>query len=214
MSSASSSSSSKEPSPRPTYRIMAVLAIAFIALILLAIYSLSRLQTTPWTSPLRDLKIQSSLRKNLPQFEYKDGDIQITPQNFEGKWTLLSFWSYSCPPCLEELPSLNELAMTWSGPDLEVLTVNVDDDKDNNLELAKTFLLDEEIVLPTVFDSKKVLAKAFAVNEYPKHFLISPNKEIIWEASGAFEWHKPSARDQLLKLIEQQSPETDPESAE
>lgn len=187
---------------------MALVAIAIILLLSLAIYSLSRMETAPWTSPLAELQIQGTFRKNLPQFEYTDGNKKLTPQNFEGKWTLLSFWSYSCPPCLEEMPSLNQLALSWSGPEMEVTTVNVDEEKTENFELAKAFLQDEEIVLPTIFDKQKVLAKAFAVEVYPKHFLINPKGEIIWEGQGSYKWDSPGARDQLLKLTEQQTPET------
>ena len=193
---------------------MAIFAIAMILLLTLAIYSLSRMQSTPWTSPLRQLHIQDTFRKNLPQFEYVDGNKKLTPQNFEGKWTLLSFWSYSCPPCLLEMPSLNQMALQWSGPELSVLTINVDDENTENFDLAKRFLQDEGIVLPTVFDKQKILIKAFAVQVYPKHFLINPQGEMIWEAQGSYDWDSIKSRDSLVKLIEQQTPETDQDLAE
>jgi len=209
----SSSDSSNELSPRKTYRLMAGVALAIIMLLGLAIYSLSRMETAPWTSSLAPLQIQTTFRKDLPQFEYVDGNKKLTPQNLGGKWTLMSFWSYSCPPCLAEMPSLNRLALGWQGPELEVLTVNVDDENSENYELAKRFLQETEISLPTIFDRKKILAKAFEVTEYPRHFLINTEGKIIWEGRGAFEWDQPAARDQLLKLTEQQTPETtqDPE---
>ena len=187
---------------------MAGMAIAIILLLSFAIYSLSRMQATLWTSQLGELRIQDTFRKKLPQFEYVDANKKLTPQNFQNKWTLLSFWSYSCPPCIEELPSLNQLALNWAGPELEVMTVNVDEDKTENYEQAKSLLQTENIVLPTIWDKQKVLAKAFEVNEYPRHFLINPEGEIVWEASGAFDWDQPQARDQLIKLTEQQTPET------
>ena len=187
---------------------MAVVAVAIIMLLSLAIFSLSRLESAPWTSELLDLKIQGTLRKKLPQFEYTDGNKKLTPQNFEKKWTLLSFWSYTCPPCLVEMPALNQLAMSWSGVELEVMTVNIDEDKSEALQMAKAFLQDEEIELPTIWDKQKVLANAFAVNIYPKHFLINPQGEIIWEGQGAYQWDSQASRDQLVKLTEQQTPET------
>ncbi len=193
---------------------MAFVAIAIILLLSLAIYSLSRLQTTPWSSRLDNLKIQSTFRKELPQFELKDGEKLINPQHFTGRWTLLTFWSYSCPPCLQEMPSLNQLALSWQGAELEILTVNVDPEKSEDYDLAKRFLQEEEIVLPTVFDHGQVLAKAFDVHEYPRHFLISPEGKLVWDARGAFAWNDQSSRDQLLRLIEQQAPESTPDPAE
>jgi thiol-disulfide isomerase/thioredoxin len=210
----SSSSSANEPSPGKTYRLMAIFAVAIILLLTVAIYSLSKMETAPWASPLAELRIQDTFRKNLPQFEYMDGNNKLTPQNFQGKWTLLSFWSYSCPPCLAEMPSLNQMALNWSGPELAVVTVNVDDENSENFELAKSFLQDEGIVLPTIFDKQKILTNAFAVQVYPKHFLINPKGEMIWEAQGSYDWDSSQSRDNLVKLIEQQTPETVQDLAE
>lgn len=187
---------------------MALFAVAIMLLIGLAIYSLSKMQTAPWTSSLSTLEIQSTFRKDLPHFELTSANKLLSPENLAGKWTLLSFWSYSCPPCLEEMPSLNQLSLSWQGPDMQIVTVNVDDEKTENFELAKKFLQEQDIELPTIFDRGLVLAKAFGVDVYPKHFLINTEGKIIWEAAGAFKWDQQSARDQLLKLTEQQTPES------
>lgn len=193
---------------------MAIVAVAIIGLLSLAIYSLSRMQTKPWSSTLETLKIQSTFRKDLPQFEHKDGEKLINPRHFEGHWTLLTFWSYSCPPCLQEMPALNALALSWQGGELEVLTVNTDPKDSDNFVFAKKFLQEEEIELPTVFDRDQVIAKAFDVTVFPRHFLINPEAKIVWEASGAFAWNDPKARDQLLKLIEPRDPEAVPDPVE
>jgi hypothetical protein len=35
--------------------------------------------------------------------------------------------------------------------------------------------------------------------------LISPEKKIVWQAKGAFKWNDAKARDQLMKLMEDES---------
>jgi hypothetical protein len=112
------------------------------------------------------------------------------------------------------MPSLNALALSWQGEELEVLTVNVDAKDSDNFALAKKWLLEEEIELPTIFDRDQVLSKAFAVTEYPRHFLISPEGKIVWDASGAYNWNEPAALEQLLKLTEPQDPEAAPDPVE
>ncbi|NJL25418.1 MAG: TlpA family protein disulfide reductase [Calothrix sp. SM1_5_4] len=189
-------------------------ALAMIVLLGVAIFSLSKLANAPWTSALTTPTIQSTFRKDLPHFEYRDEEKSVTRENFEEKWTLLTFWSITCAPCLEEMPALNQLALSWQGPEFQILTVNFDPENSDDLENAKNFLADQEIVLPTLFDGKQELKKAFNVTEYPKHFLISPDTKIVWEARGAFKWNDAKARDQLLKLMEQQAPESSQDPAE
>lgn len=192
---------------------MAGMAVAMVILISVAIYSLSRLSSAPWTSILRTPDIQAAGDVHpLPNFEVISGNKPFTPANLEGHWTLLTFWSYSCPPCIEEMPALNALALNWQGPEFSIVTVNWDQAED--LEAAKRFMQEQQIALPTIYDQDEVMKKAFGVTEYPRHFLISPDKKIVWQALGAYRWNDQAARDQLLKLMEQQSPEADQDPSE
>ncbi len=172
-----------------------------MVLIGIAIYSLSQLNSTVKSTTLRDLALNPTLRQDLPHFEYPDQGKVLTPESFAGHWTLLTFWAHWCAPCLEEMPALNSLGQQWQGKNFEILTVNVDDPKTENAEAARAFLSEQEIALPTVFDSAGILKRAFAVDELPRHFLISPKKKIVWEARGAFRWNDTSARDRLMAVM-------------
>ena len=205
-----------EPSPRKTYRVMAGMAVIVMGLIGLAIYSLSQVQPTAWTSVLKDPVITPTLRQKLPQFEYADegNGKRLSADNFAGKWTLLSFWAYWCGPCLEEMPALNQLGQQWQGPEFDIVTVNMDKAGTENFELAKKLLSEQSIVLPTLFDKTGSLSKAFAVTQLPHHFLINPSSEIVWEATGAFKWNEAAARDQLMKVMETSNEAESAESAD
>ena len=200
-------SASSELSPGKTRQVMMVFAVAIAGLIGLAVFSLSKLSSTPWNSSLKDPEIQDTLRQAVPQFHHEELGRALTPNGAEGKWSLLTFWSVTCAPCIEELPALNALAATWQGPPFQILTVNIDGDNAEALENAKLLLQEEQITLPTFFDKSTALKNAFQVTEYPKHFLISPAKQIVWQAVGAFKWNDTKARDQLLKLMERRAPE-------
>jgi thiol-disulfide isomerase/thioredoxin len=202
--SASSEKMTPEVSPKNTYRLMAGMAFSAIALISLAIYSLSQINNKVWISSLADPIIQPTLRQNLPQFEYLDESKgqNLTPGSFEGHWTLLSFWAHWCGPCLEEMPALNQLNQQWQGPEFEVVTVNVDDAHGEEIDRAKGFLSEQNIDLPTLFDYKHELKRAFNVTDLPQHFLINPQMQIVWQARGAFKWADAKARDQLMKVME------------
>src|SRR5688572_4778791 len=97
-----SQSASQDSSPQKTYRLMATFAVLIILLLGGAIYSLSRMQTTPWASSLSRPELNLTAGKPLPPFQHSD-EKSLSPAQLSGRWTLLSFWSYSCVPCLEEM---------------------------------------------------------------------------------------------------------------
>jgi thiol-disulfide isomerase/thioredoxin len=190
---------------------MMAFAFAIAALIGIAIFSLSRLSTTPFVSQLRDPQIQDTPRQPLPQFQHEELSRALSSSDGTTRWTLLSFWTVTCPPCLQELPAQNALASSWQGPSFQIITVNLDADNAEDLETAKRLIQEDQITLPTFYDKGQSLKQAFQVNEYPRHFLISPEGQIVWQAVGAYDWNGTAARDQLLKLMERQSA---PEPAE
>lgn len=202
-----------DPAPAASNSRLIFFAIAIAVLIGVALFSLSRLRSAPWTNPLKAVSLESTLRQDLPQIEDPDLSRAIRDMTAEGRWILLSFWTVTCGPCLEELPTLNALAASWQGPPFQVITVNTDRDTGDDLDLAKRFLQEEQIAVPTFYDVKHKTADAFQVQEYPRHFLISPEKIIVWAETGAFEWDRASARDQLLKRMEPkvQEPPADPQ---
>lgn len=201
--------SSPEISPARSRQVMMAFAFAIAALIGVAIFSLSRLtSTTAWVSTLKDPEIQDTTRQPLPQFQHEELSRALASTGDTPRWTLLTFWTVTCAPCLQELPAQNALASSWQGPDFQIVTVNLDADSAEDLETAKRLILEEQITLPTFYDKGFALKKAFQVNEYPRHFLISPEGQIVWQASGAYAWSGTAARDQLLKLMERQAPES------
>src|SRR5215471_279118 len=65
-----------------------------------------------------------------PDFSIKaDNGKTYTRADFGGKLLILNFWATWCPPCREELPSLDALQRTLGSKGLVVLAVSVDKDE-------------------------------------------------------------------------------------
>ena len=67
---------------------------------------------------------------SAPDFTIQaDNGRTVSLPNFGGKLLVLNFWASWCPPCVEETPSLSQLAADFAGKGVVVLGVSVDKDE-------------------------------------------------------------------------------------
>ena len=84
-------------------------------------------------------RVASDEQTPLPAFEleaFGDEPEAVRSDDYEGEPLVLNFWATWCPPCVEEMPALQEVAEDVDG--LAMLGVNIQDD----LEQARS-LVDE-----------------------------------------------------------------------
>jgi thiol-disulfide isomerase/thioredoxin len=66
----------------------------------------------------------------VPWFEAKalnNEALVYTPNNMKGKVYLMDFWATWCPPCIAELPALNNLYETFKDRSFTILSVSADE---------------------------------------------------------------------------------------
>src|SRR5438477_10651538 len=68
--------------------------------------------------------------------------------------TVISFWATFCPPCIQELPSLQALANAV-GPDVAVLAVSVD--RDAQADRVRAVATQAKLTLPVLRDVDRAL---------------------------------------------------------
>jgi len=72
------------------------------------------------------LKMHAAPR-TLPDLAFVDGTGKPAKlSDFGGKVVLLNIWATWCPPCREEMPSLDRLQKTLGGPGFEVVALSID----------------------------------------------------------------------------------------
>lgn len=102
-----------------------------------------------------------------PDFELADkSGKKWSLRSFRGKPVLLNFWATWCAPCVEEMPSLENLKKRL-GDDLQILTVSVDEE----WSLIDKFF-PRGTALPVLLDTSKEVPKRYGTEKYPETFLI------------------------------------------
>lgn len=65
--------------------------------------------------------------RELPLFSFDDATGKtLTLADFRGRVVLLNIWATWCPPCREEMPSLDRLNAKLGGPNFEVIALSID----------------------------------------------------------------------------------------
>ena len=79
----------------------------------------------------------SARNRTAPDFELpslQSGKVKLS--NYRGKTVILNFWTKNCRPCLEEMPSLADLASSLKDdPSVAVVTVSTDETVDEEVLL-------------------------------------------------------------------------------
>ncbi|MBW7848130.1 MAG: TlpA family protein disulfide reductase [Bacteroidales bacterium] len=113
----------------------------------------------------------------------------------KGQTILLNFWATWCPPCIAEMPDLQELYINKSDRITFVLVSN------EKAETINSFMEKKGFTMP-VYQELSETPPDFATGSIPTTWVISPEGKIIIRKTGAAKWNSSS----MHKLIDQQHP--------
>jgi len=126
----------------------------------------------------------------LPTIRFADEKGHaMTLQDFRGKVVLLNLWATWCPPCREEMPTLDRLQARLGGPGFEVVAVSIDRD---GLPAVQEFYLQTAIKQLRVYLDKSGEASAnLGATGIPTTLLIDRESREIGRKIGPAEWDSP-----------------------
>jgi thiol-disulfide isomerase/thioredoxin len=124
---------------------------------------------------------------------------QLTVASFRGIPVLINFWATWCPPCVAELPALNQAAGKLSG-EVKILLVSVDR---GGRKKALPFLQSRGISHPHLaFDAKGALSREMGVRGLPTSFLLSADQRYSWIYLGSREWDDAVMIAELHRILD------------
>jgi cytochrome c biogenesis protein CcmG/thiol:disulfide interchange protein DsbE len=126
-----------------------------------------------------------------------DSGKQITRSNFGGRVLVLNFWATWCPPCIEELPSLDELQRQMRSQGVVVVGVSVD----KNEKQYKDFLKRARVSFETSRDPDASISAQYGTFKYPETYVINANGEVVAKYIGPKDWMSPEVINDMKKLL-------------
>ena len=135
--------------------------------------------------------------KRAPDFTVStlDGDA-VTLSSLHGKIVMVNFWSVGCGPCMVEMPDIDEIYKTWSGPiDLVVLAINVGDHE----TYIRKAIEEKKWEMPIYIDPDRVAVKGYQIYRIPRTFFVDTSGIIRKIELGRFD-NKQEIEDALSSI--------------
>ena len=111
-------------------------------------------------------------------------DVTRTLASYEGDLVLLNFWASWCPPCVEEMPSMQTLYDQIGGRGFEILAVNVQEDPGT----VQSFIDENDFSFPVLLDRNGQAARKYAVRGLPTSYIVDAQGRILARKVGFHEW--------------------------
>jgi thiol-disulfide isomerase/thioredoxin len=115
----------------------------------------------------------------------KENRDETALSKYKGQWVLLNFWATWCPPCRDEMPSMEMLQRRFQGKGLQLLTVSVDE---VDSEVAKFFGNDKPSFI-VLWDKTKKYSSLYGTTKFPESYLVDPDGRIAAKFTGPRDWY-------------------------
>jgi cytochrome c biogenesis protein CcmG/thiol:disulfide interchange protein DsbE len=118
---------------------------------------------------------------SAPNFRVKtESGAVITPEDFGGKLLVLNFWASWCTPCVQEIPSLNQIQKMFASQGLVVLGINVDRKEDSYRNMLQRF----QVSFQTVRDPEENINYRYGTYKIPESYIIDRNGKVLQKYAG------------------------------
>jgi len=116
-----------------------------------------------------------------PKFALTDlSKKTINLDDYKGKKVILNFWATWCPPCVNEMPLLQEVYNNRKGEGIEVIGINYNED----YERVKKFISEKGVVFTILIDSDLKVSMDYGVIGLPVTFFIDREGRIKEKFKG------------------------------
>jgi len=136
--------------------------------------------------------------RQAPSFELPGVDGRVHRlDEYRGRHLLVNFWAVWCPPCLKEMPSMEQAYAKLKSDRFELLAIHAGPSLDD----ARRFAGEQGLTFPVLVDESMDLG-AWQILGLPTTFLVDPQGRIVARAVGDRDWDSPHMLEALRDYLD------------
>ena len=139
------------------------------------------------------------LGKLLADFTLPDlqgRSVQLTA--LRGKVVFVNVWATWCPPCVEEMPTMQQLYDRLHGRGLEILAVSLDA---LGAQVVAPFIQSHRLSFPTLLDTKNFVQRLYRTTGVPESFIVDKRGILRDKVVGPEDWTRPQRLAEFERLL-------------
>jgi cytochrome c biogenesis protein CcmG/thiol:disulfide interchange protein DsbE len=133
-----------------------------------------------------------------PKFKITtDQGRTISRSDFGGDVLVLNFWASWCPPCIQEMPSLDQFARQFQNKGVTVLAISVD----TNERKYRDLLNRAKPAFLTARDPAADIAASYGTFMFPETYIIDRKGKVLYKEAAARDWTDPAFLNYFQSLL-------------
>ncbi len=179
-----------------------VLDFLFLTLVVAMIFPVSRKEVSSFIvrqtliSPRKSSNIQYLTEKDWQVRFVEDGRKVLELEEYRGKPIFINYWATWCPPCIAEMPSIQNLYDNYSDK-INFIFINNEDSS-----VVDAFMKKHNYNLP-INNFIGGITNLFETSTLPTTIIISPKGRVVLQKTGAAKWDSNKMFAMFDEMIEQ-----------
>jgi peroxiredoxin len=175
---------------------LTILLVLIASVVLIIFLRDERDSTLETTSPIQP-------EVEAPDFTFSDlNGVKVSLAAYRGKVVMVNIWATWCPPCRQEMPSMQRLYEKFKGENFEILAVSIDSE---GREAVAPFMRKMNLTFPALLDPGETIRPLYGITGVPESFIIDKKGIVVEKIIGPANWATPEVFLFLKDLIHQPS---------
>jgi peroxiredoxin len=126
-----------------------------------------------------------------------DGKM-VSLSDYQGHVVLVNIWATWCPPCVDEMPSMERLYQELKDENFEILAISIDAPGE---KAVASFMKKNNLSFPALLDPGGTIKSAYQTTGVPESFIINKQGILVEKIIGPRNWADPTAVRYLRDLL-------------